>query len=167
MITNDLLGSDHSVIFTDIRVCPPEQAVARQRWNFSMPICRFSEKFVTPLWPRFRSFCSIHQLFERSIVEVASHSIPKATSWRKLFALWWITECDVANTKSCLSSNYSCSQTIFISQNFAAPINTKLYLNMAWKTIKLFLELEIVLHTTFLFWNTMESQVRTSSWKLQ
>ena len=102
--------------------------------------------------------CVIHQLFETSILEAASHSIPTT----KLgFVLWWTEVCDAAikNKKyACLRMKRTRSTADIINfkrsrakprriileakqsywQKFCSSISCNLRLSMAWKKIKCF-----------------------------
>jgi len=83
MIANDLLASDHMVICTKIRGSSSKSAFVRPSWNFTKAN-----------WPLFSEMCDYtlaafsanlqysHQLFETSILDAASLSVPKTKPWR-------------------------------------------------------------------------------------
>ena len=48
-VTNDLLGSDHTVILTEIKGCSPEIPLVCPTWNFTKANWPLFKKYATPL----------------------------------------------------------------------------------------------------------------------
>ena len=87
-ITNDLLGSDHTVIFTQIRGCSAESAFVHPSWNFT-----------NANWPLFSEMCdSALTAFSANLTILlptfwykyfTCSLIPKTKPWRKSSVPWW------------------------------------------------------------------------------
>jgi len=179
-VTNDLLGNDHTVILTEIRGCSPRNSV-RPTWNFTKAN-----------WPLFNEICESaltsfsvnlrysYQLFETSILDAASHSIPTTKPWRKQSVPWWTKVSDVAvknkkhaylrmkrtrSTADIIIFKRSRAKTRRIIleakqsswQKFCSSISCNLRLSMAWKKIKCFSGNHAFLHIPILKHNGITS----------
>jgi len=99
-VTSEFLGSDHSIILTNVNANTTPEDHGVSKWNFSKAD-----------WPKFSATCdqtltsfSISLsyaccLFETNVCETALEAIPQSKKSLKIAVPWWNKQCDVAVKK--------------------------------------------------------------------
>jgi len=96
-ITNNFLGSDHSIIHTTVNGVHLQETQFLPKWNFSKAD-----------WPKFAEMCDrtllsfsptlehSYQLFETYGLEASKEFIPQTKRYTKILVPWWNKECEQA-----------------------------------------------------------------------
>jgi len=105
-VTSEFLGSDHSIVLTNVNAnnTPDDHGVSK--WNFSKADWqKFSAASDQTLTSFSMSLSYSYCLFKTSVREAGLEAIPQSKSL-KIAVPWWNEQCDVAvKKKACLQQN--------------------------------------------------------------
>ena len=103
-ITNEFLGSDHSITsIKTIYVQPaldnflPGWLLSKANWSdFRLCESKFSDRL------NYLSVSEMYSAFEDCMREAAKASIPQSKNSHKMFLPWWNEDCELAVKKACV-----------------------------------------------------------------
>jgi len=96
-VTSEFLGSDHSIVLTNVNANTTPEDHGVLKWNFSKADWpKFSAACDQPL-PSFSiSLSYAYCLFETNVREAALEAISQSKKFLKIAVPWWNKQCDVA-----------------------------------------------------------------------
>jgi len=99
-VTSEFLGSDHSIVLTNVNANTTPEDHGVPKWNFSKADWQtFSAACDQTLTSFSTSLSYAYCLFETSVHEAALEAIPQSKKSLKIVVPWWNKQCDVAVKK--------------------------------------------------------------------
>jgi len=99
-VTSEFLGSDHSIVLTNVNANTTLEDHGVPKWNFSKADWQKFSAACDQTSPSFSiSLSYAYCLFETSVREAALEAIPQSKKSLKIAVPWWNKQCDVAVKK--------------------------------------------------------------------
>ena len=96
-VTSEFLGSDHSIVLTNVNANTTPEDHGVPKWNFSKADWqKFSAACDQNLPSFYISLSYAYCLFETSVREAALEAIPQSKKSLEIVVPWWNKQCDVA-----------------------------------------------------------------------
>jgi len=94
------LGSQHSIVLTNVNANTTPEGRGVPKWNFSKADWQKFSAACDQTLPSFSiSLSYAYCLFETSVREAALEAIPQSKKYLKIAVPWWNKQCDVAVKK--------------------------------------------------------------------